>query len=229
MLSTSEQKTILARFIDEQIAARDWDVVQSTRTPLTSPDGEPIDLLAENRKMDRTFSVVFGLVALCGPIRNLDDAQKAQLRMEGYSDEEITEIACELYEWGPAYANFGPDFNDPKKSAIGPDYAYFVAQLEAMNVVVSADTIEYARRLWFRGQSDVLYPVHPTRRNALGEIMRKLSVTVLRNSAHFLGTSTRRKCSVASANSPRVSWHLLCVTFLCMTPQSRSIGFRCGQ
>ena len=34
---------------------------------------------------------------------------------------------------------------------------------------------------------------------------------------------------MASANSPQVPQHLLCVMFLCITPHSRSIGFRCGQ
>ena len=45
------------------------------------------------------------------------------------------------------------------------------------------------------------YPVYPTTRNSLGFMTRKLSVTALRNSRHRLGTSWRRKPSVASAKS----------------------------
>src|SRR5271165_6117435 len=47
----------------------------------------------------------------------------------------------------------------------------------------------------------LLYPVYPTTRNSLGFMMRKLSVTALRNSRHRVGTSWRRKPSVASAKS----------------------------
>src|SRR5208337_2312294 len=47
----------------------------------------------------------------------------------------------------------------------------------------------------------LLYPVYPTTRNSLGFMTRKLSVTALRNSRHRLGTSWRRKPSVASAKS----------------------------
>src|ERR1700758_3709238 len=50
----------------------------------------------------------------------------------------------------------------------------------------------------------VLYPDHPRSRKSLGEIIRKLSVTESQSSAHLLGTSSRRKTRVASANSPRV-------------------------
>src|ERR1700758_4587282 len=49
-----------------------------------------------------------------------------------------------------------------------------------------------------------IYPVHPVSRKSLGEIIRKLSVTESQSSAHLLGTSSRRKTRVASANSPRV-------------------------
>src|SRR5271154_5253031 len=49
-----------------------------------------------------------------------------------------------------------------------------------------------------------IYPVHPRSRKSLGEIIRKLSVTESHISAHRLGTSSRRKTRVASANSPRV-------------------------
>src|SRR5271166_4469462 len=47
----------------------------------------------------------------------------------------------------------------------------------------------------------LLHPVYPTTRNSLGFMMRKLSVTALRNSRHRVGTSWRRKPSVASAKS----------------------------
>ena len=49
-----------------------------------------------------------------------------------------------------------------------------------------------------------LYPVHPRSRKSLGEIIRKLSVTESQNSAHLLGTSSRRNSRVVSANSPQV-------------------------
>ena len=51
---------------------------------------------------------------------------------------------------------------------------------------------------------EFLYPVQPRSRKSLGEIIRKLSVTESQSSAHLLGTSSRRKTRVASANSPRV-------------------------
>ena len=47
-------------------------------------------------------------------------------------------------------------------------------------------------------------PAHPRSRKSLGEIIRKLSVTELQNSAHLLGTSSRRNSRVVSANSPQV-------------------------
>ena len=50
-----------------------------------------------------------------------------------------------------------------------------------------------------------LYPVHPRSRKSLGAIIRKLSVTESRNSAQLLGTLSRRKPRVASANSVQVS------------------------
>src|ERR1700722_1628785 len=49
-----------------------------------------------------------------------------------------------------------------------------------------------------------LYPAHPRSRKSLGEIIRKLSVTESQNSAHLLGTSSRRNSRVVSANSPQV-------------------------
>jgi hypothetical protein len=49
--------------------------------------------------------------------------------------------------------------------------------------------------------SNIIYPGYPTTRNFVGSMTRKLSVTVLRNSRHLLGTSSRRKPSVASAKS----------------------------
>jgi hypothetical protein len=53
-------------------------------------------------------------------------------------------------------------------------------------------------------RSSVVYPVHPRSRKSLGEIIRKLSVTESQNSAHLLGTSSRRYSRVVSANSPQV-------------------------
>src|ERR1700677_4349644 len=58
-------------------------------------------------------------------------------------------------------------------------------------------------RAVLRGERQI-YPVHPISRKSLGEIIRKLSVTESQSSAHLLGTSSRRKTRVASANSPRV-------------------------
>jgi hypothetical protein len=54
-----------------------------------------------------------------------------------------------------------------------------------------------------RVETDILivYPVYATTRNCLGSMTRKLSVTALRNLRHRLGTSWRRKPSVASAES----------------------------
>ena len=49
-----------------------------------------------------------------------------------------------------------------------------------------------------------VYPVHPRSRKSLGEIIRKLSVTESQNSAHLLGTWSRRNSRVVSANSPQV-------------------------
>ena len=46
-----------------------------------------------------------------------------------------------------------------------------------------------------------IYPVYATTRNCLGSMTRKLSVTALRNSRHLLGTSSRKKPSVASAKA----------------------------
>src|SRR5271169_3761758 len=62
------------------------------------------------------------------------------------------------------------------------------------------------RRMLIDNNGDLrkLYPVHPRSRKSLGEIIRKLSVTESHISAHRLGTSSRRKTRVASANSPRV-------------------------
>ena len=53
---------------------------------------------------------------------------------------------------------------------------------------------------------DEVYTLITSRsRKSLGEIIRKLSVTESHISAHLLGTSSRRKTRVASANSPQVS------------------------
>src|ERR1700679_3979242 len=49
-----------------------------------------------------------------------------------------------------------------------------------------------------------IYRAHPRSRKSLGEIIRKLSVTESQDSAHLLGTSSRRNSRVVSANSPQV-------------------------
>jgi Resolvase, N terminal domain len=54
------------------------------------------------------------------------------------------------------------------------------------------------------GRARQQYPVHPRSRKSLGEIIRKLSVTESQNSAHLLGTWSRRNSRVVSANSPQV-------------------------
>jgi RNA-directed DNA polymerase len=48
---------------------------------------------------------------------------------------------------------------------------------------------------------DIGYSVYFTTRNCFGSMTRKLSVTAFRNRRHLLGTSWRRKPSVASAKS----------------------------
>src|ERR1019366_9353706 len=75
----------------------------------------------------------------------------------------------------------------------------------------------------------ILYPVYVRTRKSFGLMTRKLSVTESRKRFQFLGTLSRKKSSVASANCPHVAYHLLCVTFLCMTPHNRWIGFKCGK
>ena len=47
-----------------------------------------------------------------------------------------------------------------------------------------------------------LYPVHVTTRKSFGLMTRKLSVTKSRHLCQFLGTLSRKKSSVASANCP---------------------------
>ena len=74
-----------------------------------------------------------------------------------------------------------------------------------------------------------IYSVHAITRNSRGEMMRKLSETESAYWCQFAGTFWRRKPGAASANWAHVAWHLLWVTCLCMRPQSRSMGFRCGQ
>jgi hypothetical protein len=49
-----------------------------------------------------------------------------------------------------------------------------------------------------------LYPAHAKIRKLAGRTTRKLSVTESQNSPHFLGTSSRRKLRMASANSRHV-------------------------
>jgi len=62
-----------------------------------------------------------------------------------------------------------------------------------------------------------------------GEMMRKLSVTSSQSRRRFLGTSSRKNVKIAPLKSLKASWHLLWVMCLCIKPQSRSIGSRCGQ
>lgn len=50
-----------------------------------------------------------------------------------------------------------------------------------------------------------LYSAHARTRNSLGEMMRKLSVTVSQYKCQFLGTSSRRKVRIASLKSLNVS------------------------
>jgi hypothetical protein len=50
-----------------------------------------------------------------------------------------------------------------------------------------------------------LYPVHVSTRKSFGLMTRKLSVTESRKLLQFLGTLSRKKSSVASANCPHVA------------------------
>jgi hypothetical protein len=86
------------------------------------------------------------------------------------------------------------------------DYAVFMAR--SLGHGVQSGPLE---AFWFPdqrvkpGDFIVLYPVHPRSRKSFGEITRKLSVIESHISAHLLGTSSRRKASVVSANSVHVS------------------------
>ena len=57
----------------------------------------------------------------------------------------------------------------------------------------------------FFANATVLYPVHVTIRKSFGLMTRKLSVTKSRHLRQFLGTFSRKKSSVASANCPHVA------------------------
>ena len=50
-----------------------------------------------------------------------------------------------------------------------------------------------------------IYPVHVSTRKSFGLMTRKLSVTESRKLLQFLGTLSRKKSSVASANCPHVA------------------------
>ena len=58
---------------------------------------------------------------------------------------------------------------------------------------------------------------------------RKLSVISSQYVGQFLGTSLRRKFSIAMLKSLNVAQHLLWVVCLCINPHNRSIGLRCGE
>ena len=51
----------------------------------------------------------------------------------------------------------------------------------------------------------LIYPVHVSTRKSFGLMTRKLSVTESRKLLQFLGTLSRKKSSVASANCPHVA------------------------
>src|ERR1700730_3307798 len=51
----------------------------------------------------------------------------------------------------------------------------------------------------------LLYPVHVSTRKSFGLMTRKLSVTESRKLLQFLGTLSRKKSSVTSANCPHVA------------------------
>ena len=77
-----------------------------------------------------------------------------------------------------------------------------IAGIEACDegeIVIEGQVANY-----LRPSARNVYPVHPRSRKSLGEIIRKLSVTESQNSAHLLGTSSRRNSRVVSANSPQV-------------------------
>src|ERR1035437_10591495 len=54
-------------------------------------------------------------------------------------------------------------------------------------------------------QNLMVYPVHVSTRKSFGLMTRKLSVTESRKRFQFLGTLSRKKSSVASANCPHVA------------------------
>src|SRR5271157_2681903 len=55
------------------------------------------------------------------------------------------------------------------------------------------------------GFDPIVYPVHVSTRKSFGLMTRKLSVTESRKLLQFLGTLSRKKSSVASANCPHVA------------------------
>src|SRR5208283_3390095 len=77
-------------------------------------------------------------------------------------------------------------------------------ELASAGVLMWRLLIELRRGEKFSEDAEKLYPAHAKIRNLAGRMTRKLSVTESQNSPHFLGTSSRRKLRMASANSRHV-------------------------
>jgi hypothetical protein len=80
-----------------------------------------------------------------------------------------------------------------------PDVAIIDVRLQ------DGSSAQLAKKLCGREIPFVVYPVHVSTRKSFGLMTRKLSVTESRKLLQFLGTLSRKKSSVASANCPHVA------------------------
>jgi aryl-alcohol dehydrogenase-like predicted oxidoreductase len=67
------------------------------------------------------------------------------------------------------------------------------------------ETMEALTEAVRQGKTRYVYSVHVRTRKSFGLMTRKLSVTESRKVSQFLGTLSRKKSSVASANCPHVA------------------------
>ena len=121
----------------------------------------------------------------------------------GYGGVILYIVLCEVLLQGGA-----PWLTKTRGSKWVKELDYIYLAFGVIGILCSVNRIEQVRGRFAKIDilaPLVLYPVHVSTRKSFGLMTRKLSVTESRKLLQFLGTLSRKKSSVTSANCPHVA------------------------